>query len=350
MFPEKKKFLLVNVAKMTSKNIPWQVKCDPINRRIWSKIYKKDKNVLIFVCGETGSCKSGSALRKCIELDRDKHNKCRFYFSADPFDPGNRVVTSAQAFVKLISSGLPKGSCIIWDEIGVDADNREYFTLKNRLVKKVFQTFRYLNLIVFMTVPDFHSVDIGVRKLIHAYIEMGGKIGDGEQAISKWQWTSTNPKSGDVYFKYPQYVDSEGMKKKIKSYEIPRPPKNVEKIYKELKDNVNKNWYENYNKQLAFMQHFLKEGAAQKNVGELEKEVMANQEDYFDTDNFAFLDFEIESKLGISAAKATKVANRLNKKLKANRLKLEPFLEKHRPKAKKTQIIGQKGFRNLRKR
>ena len=333
---------------MANKKMPWQVKCDPINRRVWNKIYKKDKNVLVFVCGETGSCKSGSALRKSIELDRDIHNKCRFYLSTDPFDPKNRVVTSAKAFVKLISSNLPKGSCVIWDEIGVDADNREYFTLKNRLIKKVFQTFRYLNLIVFMTVPDFHSVDIGVRKLIHAYIEMKGKVRDGEQAASKWQWTSTNPKDGKVYFKYPQYVDGDGMKKKIKSYEIPRPPKDVEKIYKKLKDNVNKNWYENYNKQLAYMQNFLKEGAAQKNVGELEKEVMANQEDYFDTEDFAFLDFEIESKLGISAAKATKVAIRLNKKLKAGRLKLEPYLEKFRPKPKNTQILGQKGFKDLR--
>ena len=330
-----------------SKKMPWQIKCDPINRRVWNKIYNKDKNVLIFVCGETGSCKSGSALRKCIELDRDIHNKCRFYFSADPFDPKNRIVTSAQAFVKLISSGLPKGSCIIWDEIGVDADNREYFTLKNRLVKKVFQTFRYLNLIVFMTVPDFHSVDIGVRKLIHAYIEMGGKIGNGEQAICKWQWTSTNPKSGDIYFKYPQFVDNDGMKKKIKSYEIPRPSRKIEAVYKELKDNVNKNWYENYNKQLAFMQTFLKEGAAQKNIGELEKEVIVNQEDYFDKDDFLFLDFEIESKLGISATKATKIANRLNKKLKANRLRLNPFLEKFRPLDKKQKIVKEKGFRKI---
>lgn len=329
--------------------MPWQVKCDPINTRIWNKIYKKDKNVLIFVCGETGSCKSGSALRKSIELDRDVHNNCRFYLSSDPFNEKNRVVTSAQAFVKLISSNLPKGSCIVWDEIGVDADNREYFSLKNRLVKKVFQTFRSLNLIVFMTVPDFHSVDIGVRKLIHAYIEMGGKIRDGEQAISKWQWTSTNPKTGKVYFKFPQYIDEEGTKKKIKSYEIPRPPKDVEKIYKKLKDTVNKNWYENYNKQLSFMQNFLKEGAAQKNVSQLTKEVMENQEDYFDTEDFKFLDFEIEDKLGISATKATKVASHLNKKLKAGRLKLEPYLEKFRPTAKNTQILGQKGFRKIKK-
>ncbi len=349
MFPEKRKFLWDSLIKMPNKKMPPQVKADPINRRIWNKIYKKDKNVLVFVCGGTGDCKSGSALTKSIELDRDVHNRCRFYFSEDPYDPQNRIVTSAQAFVKLISSGLPKGSCIIWDEIGVDADNREYFTLKNRLIKKVFQTFRYLNLIVFMTVPDFHSVDIGVRKLIHAYIEMGGKIGDGEQAISKFQWTSTNPKDGKVYFKYPQYVDKEGMKKKIKSYVIPRPPRDREAVYKKLKDNVNKNWYADYNKQLAFMQHFLKEGAAQKNVGELSKEVMANQEDYFDTEEFKFLDFEIEDKLGISATKATKIANRLNKKLKAGRLKLEPYLEEHRPKGKNTQNLGQKGFRKIKK-
>ena len=200
-----------------------------------------------------------------------------------------------------------------------------------------------------MTVPDFHSVDIGVRKLIHVYIEMQGKVGDGEQAGCKWQWTSADPKTGKVYFKYPQYIDGEGMKKKIKYYEIPRPPKDQEAIYKKLKDNVNKNWYDNYNKQLAYMQNFLKAGAAQKNVGELTKEVIANQEDYFDTEDFKFLDFEIEDKLGISAAKATKIANRLNKKLKAGRLKLEPYLEKFRPTTKKTQIIGQKGFRKIKK-
>lgn len=327
---------------MSDKPTPPQIKNDPINRRVWNKVYRKDKNVLVLVCGETGSCKSGSSLTKCIELDRDGKNRCRFYLSTDPFDPKNRVVTSAQAFVKLVSSNLPKGSCVIWDEIGVDADNREYFTLKNRLIKKVFQTFRYLNLIVFMTVPDFKSVDIGVRRLVHAYIEMHGKTGDGNMASCKWQWITTNPKTGETLFKYPQFVDKDGTKKKIKIYYIPRPSAKIEKVYKDLKDNVNRDWQNIWNKQMAFMQQYLKTGASQKTSGDLEKDVMEKQEDYFDRDEFKFLDFLIEEKLGVSATKAAKVAKRLNQKLKANRLQLNWVLEQYRPKEK----IKRKGMKS----
>jgi len=303
---------------------PPQVRCDPVNSRIWDNIYNKDKNSLIFFCGGTGDCKSGSALMKAIELDRDYKNRCRFYFSDDPNDPKNQVVTSAQAFVSLVGSKLPKGSVILWDEIGVDADNREYHTLKNRLVKKVFQTFRYRNFIVLMTVPDFNSVDLGVRKLVHGFVEMQGQVFGGSHAKGKWQWVDTSPKTGKIYFKYPRWFDAEGVKKKLGRYYIPRPPADMEAKYKRLKDKVNRNWMISYKKQLKYMEEFVKgQSESRLTLVDMEKDVLSYGVQCIDMDRKRFSDVLLESKLDISYSRAKTLARYLNMRLRKGLITVE---------------------------
>jgi len=293
--------------------MPPQVKADPVNSRIWRDIYAKDKNKLIFVCGGTGDCKSGSSITKCLELDRDYANRTRFYFTSDPNNPNNRVLTSAQAFINLIRTKLPKGSCIIWDEIGVEADNREYYSLKNKLVKKVFQTFRYKNLIVFMTVPDFNSVDVGVRKLVHGYLEMHGQVEGGTMARGKFQWLSTDPKTGKIYYKYPRWIGPDGSKNKLKNYYVPRPPPVVEKVYKKLKDTVNANWYNDFDKQLSFMKKYTKDLENVKTtLEELKDEVMKQPLEYWDSEKESFVDVLLEGKLAIPTTQSTRLAKYLN--------------------------------------
>jgi len=292
--------------------LPPQIKNDPVLAKIWNDVHRKDKNALIFVCGGTGDCKSGSSITLSDLLDRGMYNQPRFYISDDPKDEKNRIVTSAQMFIKLIKQKLPIGSCIIWDEIGVDADNREYYSLKNRLVKKVFQTFRYKNLIVFMTVPDFNSVDIGVRKLAHGYLEMHGKVGK-DVAKGKFQWVDTNPKTGKNYYKYPRYVSEFGEKCKLMQYFIPRPRIELEKPYKILKDKVNKAWYKDYSAQLEYMQRYNSEKGDRGKIDlvELQKDVMKNPTAYFSDHNDKFVPVLLEAKLGITASRAKDLAKLL---------------------------------------
>lgn len=289
------------------------IKVDPIYTRIWRDIFSKDKNKLIFVCGGTGDCKSGSSITMSNDLDRDYLNRPRFYFTSDPHNPKNRIVTSAQAFIQLISTNLPKGSCIIWDEIGVDADNREYYSLKNRLVKKVFQTFRYKNLIVFMTVPDFNSVDIGVRKLAHGYLEMHGQAMNGTMARGKFQWLQTNPKTGKIYYKFPRWIGDDGSKNKLVNYYIKRPPAEMEETYKLLKDRVNKAWYKDFNQQLNFMKKFTGDKIIAKlSLKELEEEVMKHPLKYWDVEKEKFVDVLLEAEFDLVGTKARSLAKYLN--------------------------------------
>jgi len=304
----------------THRIMPPQIKADPINSEMFSRVYYKDKNILVLVCGGTGDCKSGSSITKLWELDRGQDNEPRFYVSADPDDPNNRVVTSAQKFVKLISGKLPKGSGILWDEIGIDADNREYYTLKNRLVKKVMQTFRHKNLIVFMTVPDFNSVDIGVRKLVHGYLEMRGQAMKGTMASGKFQWVQTNPKSGKQYFKNPRYRDKgTGIIKKLKVYYIRKPPQELEIPYKKMKEVVNAEWYKRYNVELKYMQDYIKDRDAAKgdSLMELVNMIMKNPLPYYHPIKKRFVAALIEAdpRLNMGPTKARKVASLLNVKL-----------------------------------
>jgi len=304
--------------------VPPQVKLDPVNNQIWRDVHRRDKNKLVFVCGETGDCKSGSAITKCWELDRGAGNKPRFYVSDDPDDPKNRVVTSAEGFIRLIKTKLPTGSCIIWDEIGVDADNREYYTLKNRLVKKVFQTFRYKNLIVFMTVPDFNSVDIGVRKLAHGYMEMKGQVRGGTMARGRWQWISTNPKTGKIYYIYPRWITPDGEKCKLIHYYVNRPPADIEERYKRLKDRVNERWYNDFESQIKFMNKFTGVGATREmSLVDLKDEVIKNPLEYWNDYKEKFIDVLLEAKLGLNTSRAKSLAKYLNAEYEAGNLPAE---------------------------
>lgn len=309
----------------THRVMPPQIKADPVNSEMFGRVYYKDKNILVLVCGGTGDCKSGSSITKLWELDRGQNNEPRFYVSANPDDPKNRVVTSAQKFVKLIAGKLPKGSGVLWDEIGIDADNREYYTLKNRLVKKVMQTFRHKNLIVFMTVPDFNSVDIGVRKLVHGYLEMRGQAMGGTMANGKFQWVQTNPKTGKQYFKNPRYKDrSTGIIKKLKVYYIKKPPPELEIPYKQMKEVVNAEWYKRYNAELKYMQDYIKERATTKgdSLMELVNKIMQNPMPYYHPakKKIEYTLIEADPKLKIGSNKARKVAKLLNIKLEKGEL------------------------------
>lgn len=230
---------------------PDNLSTDPVLSEAWKRIYRQDRNVLGVVCGGTGTRKSGSSITFCNNFDVGRAvapNR----FSLD------RIVFTAQDFIRLVKSNLPKGSAIIWDEAGVDNDSREYYTKKNKLIKYVFQTFRYRNFLVLLTVPDLASIDVGTRKLMHVYFEMADTQPFRTCAISKVQWFQTSPKTGKIYFKTPRFWQ-DGIYRKLDPYYIPKPPVELEDPYKKKKDERARNWYKQYDQELDYMDELLKE-------------------------------------------------------------------------------------------
>jgi predicted Zn-ribbon and HTH transcriptional regulator len=159
---------------------------NPIVESIRTRILKRNKNWLGIVVGDTGSGKSFSAIRL-----------------AQAIDPGftiDRVVFNPNDFIALIRSDLPRGSAIVFDEAGVGMPSREWYSIQNKVLGYVLQTFRYKNYAVIFTVPSIDFVDVQARKLFHAYIETCGinysikavklkyKIPRYNNHMNKWFW------------------------------------------------------------------------------------------------------------------------------------------------------------------
>jgi len=262
--------------------IPEHIKNDPVLSYFWKRIYYYDQNVLLLVCGGTGTCKSGSALTLGHLLDvvvrkskvEGEKDKVVGRFNVD------RVVFKAEDFISLVNSNIPKGSVIIWDEIGVEHDSRNYYSLKNKLVKYVMQTFRYKNFILIMTVPDLKSIDIGTRRLLHCYLEMKGPIGNRKMARGALKLVQINPQTGKDYYKQMRFFNDKS-KKTLAAYFIPRPYPALEEAYKAKKKIMTTEWYNSFNEQLAYMENVVGEKqkaakAASLSIKEMADEVMKN--------------------------------------------------------------------------
>ena len=248
--------------KKVSAAMPSYVKADPILSYFWERIYKKDQNVLLMMCGGTGTCKSGSALSIGHAFDVGKSGERRFNI--------DRVVFKASEFVNVIRGKppykkLPRGSVVVWDEIGVENDARNYYSDRNKLVKYVMQTFRYMNFILIMTVPDIKSVDIGTRRLMHCYFEMNGPNRPRTCALGRFKLWQVNPETGKAYPKYLRYYKNR-KKKKIVNVFIPRPPKELERAYKIKKKAVTEAWYDDFEDQMKYLKGIV--GSREKNVAE----------------------------------------------------------------------------------
>lgn len=168
-------------------------------KEIKSRI-NKNKNCLVIVCGETGSGKSYSAGYIAETLDPDH-------------DVDHHLVFTAKQFMRLINSKqLKKGSVIIWDEAGVGIPTREWYSISNKAISYVLQTFRFMNLIVIFTTPAFEYIDKQTRNLFHFYIETIKVHIEGERknrVESKVHQLQYNP----VYEKqYKKYLYDQGMK------------------------------------------------------------------------------------------------------------------------------------------
>jgi hypothetical protein len=157
---------------------------------------KRNQNVLIAMCGGTGSGKTyssikiGEAVSKITNL---------------PFNEDYITFTPIEFMQMLNSDKMSKGSVLILDEAGVGVNSRKWQSDTNILMGFVTQTFRHKNYVVIFNVPDFSFIDKSIRKMFHIYIETA--CIDYKKSIC---WTKpfliqNNQRTGDLYFKYLRY-------------------------------------------------------------------------------------------------------------------------------------------------
>jgi len=208
---------------LKEKNIEWHE--NVFIRNVQEQLILHNQNLLVCFVGKPGYGKSWSAASFAREVDPGFWTD-RIVF-ADPLD-----------FMKMAGEEFPSGSAIMWDEIGVGLDNRDFFSILNKAVTHIAQTFRDQNHLVLFTVPEASFADKKLRDLFHAIVWMTGhKSHEEGWALGKWLWRKNTPFAKEAYHVYPRMGISRisGMK----FYKLPTAIANsYERMNKEFKQKL----------------------------------------------------------------------------------------------------------------
>jgi energy-coupling factor transporter ATP-binding protein EcfA2 len=187
-----------------------------------ARIYRHNKNNLVIVCGETGSGKSWRALR-IAELLTAQHGNIH-------------IVFKTHEFFKLLDAGkIKKGDVVIWEEGGVEASNRNWYTEQNKVINYAFQTMRHRNFSLIMTVPSIKYIDSGLRSLFHVYIESLFVDKDMDACKCRVLKFQHNPLQGKTYHKYFRLKNDDGSHIIAKRIWVDAPSKELVEEYEKQK-------------------------------------------------------------------------------------------------------------------
>lgn len=163
--------------------------------RIMDRLLKYDKNFMGIIVGETGIGKSSLSLVLAACVDKN--------FSID------RVAFSGSEFMKIINSGLPKGSAVVFDECGIGnvlktgsggMAAREFQSTSNKILSYVLQGFRSRNLAIFFTLPSLRLLDVQTKLLSHCIIECIDRTQNC--VVAKVFQLQHNPRIGKDFYHY----------------------------------------------------------------------------------------------------------------------------------------------------
>jgi hypothetical protein len=209
-------------------------------------------------CGPTGLGKSISAIKAGWDIDRDEYGKPRFSL--------DNIVWTPEEFLIKVNSNLPFGTVIVWDEVGVGINTREWYSMTNRLISKVHQLFRHKRLIVFYTLPSFGYVDSQVRKLFHAKYEM--KYVDPSKNRAEAMFFELKDYGGNEPWairlrvnrnkRFPEW------KSILNKVYFALPPASLVQAYEAKKELISADWYSIYAEQMKVMKKQLEDRANMK--------------------------------------------------------------------------------------
>jgi ABC-type dipeptide/oligopeptide/nickel transport system ATPase component len=156
---------------------------------------KNNKNFLGIVYGPTGSGKSYACLTLAEVLDS--------HFSSE------NIVFKGLDFINLIESGkLRKGSVIIFEEAGVEINNRDWQSKINKMMNYLMQTFRHRNYIVLFNAPYMDFIDSATLKMFHAYFETDSIDFEKKLTKLKPRIIQYNSKERKFYYKMLKYIET----------------------------------------------------------------------------------------------------------------------------------------------
>lgn len=161
-------------------------------KRAYKKLNDKNQNYLAFHAGGPGSGKS--------------YDFISYAESIDPHFTPEKIVFTPRQFMDVIVNDrlLKKGSAIIWDEFGVGMSSRDWYSISNKSINAVLQTFRINNIAFLATAPSFSYVDSASRLLFNHFFETVGLPSNNHTVLTKPFEIQVNQRQTHrAYFKYP---------------------------------------------------------------------------------------------------------------------------------------------------
>lgn len=197
---------------------------DKYVKRVRARMLFQNKNWLAIICGETGSGKSYSALSLAHLIGGKVH-----------------VVFTPVEFLRLLNSQkLSKGDVIVFDEAGVGMSSREWYSVQNKLLGTILQTFRNMNVAVIFTTPNLSFIDVQARKLFHSYLETSYLDYEAEEAYLKAYDIQVNSRLDKLYYKLPRFQDKNGRVLTMSHLVLNKPDSKVVEYYESLKSQYTK--------------------------------------------------------------------------------------------------------------
>lgn len=191
---------------------------------------KRNKNVIIFISGPTGTGKSMAGLRAGADLSK---------IFGTPFTiEGNVDFNFPKLLEKMHRPENSKpGTVFVFEEPGAfggGASSREWQSKANKFFTSFLQTSRHRNQILIMTCPSFSYLDAGARRLVHCYLEMQTINFRDKTSHVKPYILQVNSRTGKIYFKYLRFKNKE-MAGKLKSVSFTLPQKELVEPYEKVK-------------------------------------------------------------------------------------------------------------------
>jgi hypothetical protein len=119
---------------------------------------------------------------------------------------------------------------------------REWYSMQNKVLSSVLQTFREMRIGVIFTTPSLRFIDVHARKLFHHYLQTKYIDRENEIGYLKIYGVEENEMTGKTIFRFPRIYEQGGKAYRIRSIGVPKPSKDVcqayEKYHKEFKKKI----------------------------------------------------------------------------------------------------------------
>jgi len=197
------------------------------NKWLHSRLMVHNKNVISAELGPTGSGKSYRDLRKA-EL------WYKYQFKKE-FPTENICFGLNQVMKRLASGDLKRGDILIVEEAGVNLGSRNWQSKVSKMFNYILQSFRSMNVGLFLNLPYLSMLDSQARHLLHYYAESSGI--DHKKGLNKCKpfFVQVAQSSGKIYRHYPD-VKINGRAVKVKRFNYEMPSQYLIDAYEKKKD------------------------------------------------------------------------------------------------------------------